>query len=158
MPGLHVDDVRRVLVTVVQLEFVNAKKSRMILGAAELSVYNVKPFQPALVDGFHDVLSDTCELADLLVGERVAGQEKADIVLKLPRDGVILRLERDFLHMRALAVHAEILDILETDDTGPVPDREVFQRSVETLIDMQVGLAAKRADALFGQRQFSVHA
>ena len=72
MPRLHVDDVRRVLVAVMQFELVNAEESRRALGAAELSVLDVKPFKPALVDGLHGVLADAGELAYLLVCERVA--------------------------------------------------------------------------------------
>ena len=71
---------------------------------------------------------------------------------------MVLGLERNLLHMRALAVQAEILDVLESDDAGSVPDREVLQRSVESLVDMQVGFAAKRAGAISRKRQRSVHA
>ena len=158
MPGFHVDDVRRVLVAVVQLELVDAEESRIRFRAAELSIHNIESFEPSLVNGLYGVRVRAGKLADLLVGELMTGQEEADVVLEFPRDRVVLGLERDFLHMRALAVHAEILDILETDDAGPVSDREMLQRPAEALIDMQVGLAAKWADTLFGERQRSVHA
>ena len=158
MPGLHVDDVRRVLVPVVQLELVDAEEARLLFGAAELPIHDIKPFKATLVDGLHDVRANAGELADLLVGERVTGQQEADVVFQFLRDGMVHGFERDFLHMRASAIHAEILDILEADDAGSVSDGEVLQRSCEALIDMQVRLAAKRASALFWKRQRSVHA
>ena len=85
-------------------------------------------------------------------------QKEADVIFQFLRDGVVRGLEGDFLHMRAPAIHAEILDILKADNAGPVPDGEMLQRSGEALVDMQVGFAAKGAGAIFWQRQRSVHA
>lgn len=79
MPCLHVDDVRRVLVAVVQLELVDAEESRIRFRTAELPVHDIQPFKPALVDGLHDVRVRAGELADLLVGERMAGQKEAGL-------------------------------------------------------------------------------
>ena len=114
----HVDDVGRVFVSVVQFELVDAKEPRMLFWAAKLSVFDVKFLEAALVNSLHDVLADTGKLADLLVGELVAGKKEADILFQLLRDAVMIRLKRDFLHVRMAAGWADVLDVLEADTCG----------------------------------------
>ena len=60
--------------------------------------------------------------------------------------------------MRAPTVHAEVLDILKADAAGSIPDGEMLQPLGQALVDMQVRFSAKGADALFSERQRSVHA
>ena len=134
MAVLHVDDVRRVLVAVVQLELVDAEETRLFVGTAELPVLDVELFQPPLVDGFHDVLADARELADLLVGECMPTQEETDVFFQLLRDAVVLGLERDLLHVRMAAVRAEVLDVLELDAADAIADRKMLQRLLEALV------------------------
>ena len=132
----HVDDVGRVFVSVVQFELVDAKEPRMLFWAAKLSVFDVKFLEAALVNSLHDVLADTGKLADLLVGELVAGKKEADILFQLLRDAVMIRLKRDFLHVRMAAGWADVLDVLEADTCGTAANREVLQDFLESLIDM----------------------
>ena len=153
----HVDDVRRILVAVVQLELVDAEETRLFFGAAEPPVLDVELFQPPLVDGFHNVLADARELADFLVGEGVLAKEDANILFQFLRDAVVLGLERDFLHMRMAAVRAEVLDVLKPDAADAVAERKMLQCLLEALVDMHAG-AAGRAAAISWSIQRAIHA
>ena len=153
----HVDDVRRILAAVVQLELVDAEEARLLFGAAELPILDVELFQPLLVDGFHDVLANPRKLADFFVGERMASQEGADVFFQLLRDAVVLGLEWNLLHVRMAAVRAEVLDVLELDAADAVADRKMLQRLPEALVDMHAGTAG-RAAAVFRKIQRPIHA
>ena len=55
----------------------------------ELPIHDIKPFKATLVDVLHDVRANAGELADLFVGERVTGQQEADVVFQFLRDGMV---------------------------------------------------------------------
>ena len=141
MPRLHVDDVCRELVAVVQLEFVDAEETSLPFRTDELPAFDVTGFQPTLVDGLHDVLVEAGQLADLLVGVRVLLQEVAYIGFQLLRDAVVLRLERDFLHLRMAALRAEILDVTETQAAVRAAERQMSQRFHGTVVDVHMAAA-----------------
>ena len=90
VPGCHVYDMRRILVPVVEFEFIYPKEAGVMLRLHELSVFDVEGFQPAFVDCLYCMLVQTTKLGHLLVGICAEGKQVADVSLQLFRDAVMI--------------------------------------------------------------------
>ena len=145
--GLHVDDDRRVLVSVVQLKFVDPEESRLTFRLDELfAVDGILLLQALSVDLLDDVFPKPGDLRNRLV--RQAKREQVPgVLLQFTGDVVVFGLERDFLHLAVTAGWAIITAFVEADTTQLAAEVQVPQTGRIVAVDVHPA-AALRANAV----------
>lgn|SRR5574344_704942 len=99
MAGLHVYDDHRILMPIMELEFIDAEESGLPLGLNEsLPVDSILLFQPLQVNLLYGVLAKAGDVRHLLVGEAI-GEQVPGIAQQFAADAMPLGLERDILHV-----------------------------------------------------------
>lgn len=148
MSRTAIDNVRCVLVVVMQLEFVNHDEICIRLRLSETQrvtflpfiTFRIDPAEPLLIDVLYGVLGQSRQTGNLLI--RISeGQQIFRITFKSLCDPVMLCSERYFFHMCFSAHGAQVLPTRKTDKAQCRAERKVPKRCREGIVHMHFASA-----------------
>jgi hypothetical protein len=137
MASLHINDVGRIPMSVMEFEFIDTEILCLPFGFDELFAVNgVFLLKALFVDILDDVLSQPGNLSNLFVRVSLECQEVTGVLIKGFRNQVTRRFEADELFFDSSAATAPKLNMGKSQTTEIIPKAEMPECDVRMTVDM----------------------